>query len=179
MLLQMASFCSFIWLSNIPLYICKTFSLFPCQQTFRLLPCLYKLLFKHLPGTEYDSKQYRNEICLHREKRCQVERKDSEMLKINACIFYFPYFFFAIHLLETPKPPHSEGTFPEKKMRSPFCSLSHSHLPEIVFLDSALTTRSEIILRCTWALSEPHSPLLASCTHSREAVVGLLVSSSN
>lgn len=68
-------------------------------------------------------------------ERCQVERKDSE---INARIFYFPYFFFDIHLLETPKPPCSERTFPEKKMRSPFCSLSHLHLPEIVFLDSSL-----------------------------------------
>ena len=40
MLLQMASFCSFLWLSNIPLYICTTTSLpFLCQWTFRLLPC--------------------------------------------------------------------------------------------------------------------------------------------
>ena len=41
MLLQMALFHSFLWLSNIPLYICTTF-LYPfiCQWTFMLLPVL-------------------------------------------------------------------------------------------------------------------------------------------
>ena len=41
MLLQMASFCSFLWLSNIPLYICTTSSYpFLCLWTFRLFSCL-------------------------------------------------------------------------------------------------------------------------------------------
>ena len=41
MLLQMALFHSFQWLSNILLYMCATSSLsLICQQIFRLLPCL-------------------------------------------------------------------------------------------------------------------------------------------
>ena len=39
MLLQMASFHSFLWLGNIPLYVCTTSSLSIPLLTFRLLPC--------------------------------------------------------------------------------------------------------------------------------------------
>ena len=40
MSLQMAQFCSFLWLSNIPLYIYTTsFLSIPLWWTFRLLPC--------------------------------------------------------------------------------------------------------------------------------------------
>ena len=37
--LQMTLFSSFLWLSNILLYVCATSSLFLCWWTFRLLPC--------------------------------------------------------------------------------------------------------------------------------------------
>ena len=40
MSLQMTQFCSFLWLSNIPLYICTTSSLsVRLSMTFRFLPC--------------------------------------------------------------------------------------------------------------------------------------------
>ena len=57
--LQMAQFYSFLWLSNIPLYICTTSSLsIPCWWTFRLLPCLQvALVVKNLPTNERDVRE--------------------------------------------------------------------------------------------------------------------------
>ena len=40
MLLQMALFHSFLWLSNIPVCVPHIFYQFICQSTFRLFPCL-------------------------------------------------------------------------------------------------------------------------------------------
>lgn len=72
-------------------------------------------------GARYNSKQYRNDFCLHREIRRKVERKDLEKVKINAHIFYIPHLSFAIHLFKITETLHSKRTSAERRMRSQFC----------------------------------------------------------
>ena len=106
MLLQMALSCSFLWLSNIPLYICTT-SFCVCEFVYFVALLGYNLYAKNYRHLKYTSWW----VWTYVFTRDAIKAIDTSTTLKNFHFFFFSFLFILLHELYPPNVFFSSSFF--------------------------------------------------------------------